>query len=133
VFAVALILLGVIGGGVAVIHWYAYSTYYLASDGTNIVVYRGQPSGVLWYQPMVVADTGLPVTRLLPADQRALAATINEPTLSVALSHAKSLNKAWHLSRTPATTTTTSTTFPSSVTTTTRRVTPTTTTTVKKG
>lgn len=133
-FAAALILLGVIGGGVAVVHWYAYSTYYLASDGTNIVVYQGQPSGVLWYRPMMVADTGLPVTRLRPADQRALASTISEPTLGVALRHAKSLNKAWHLSRTP-TSTTTSTTFSTSgtTTTTTLRVAPTTTTTAKKG
>ncbi len=129
--ASALILLGVIGGGVAVIHWYAYSTYYLASDGTTIVVYQGQPSGVLWYRPMMVADTGLPVTRLRPADQRALAATIAEPSLSAAKSYAKYLNKAWHLSRTPPTTTTTLTS--SATTTTTLHVAPTTTTTAKKG
>jgi protein phosphatase len=132
VLAAALILLGVIGGGVAVIHWYAYSTYYLASDGTNIVVYQGQPSGVLWYRPVMVADTGLPVSRLRPADQRALASTISEPTLSVALSHAKYLNKAWHLSRT-TTTLNTSTTFSTSATTSTTLHVSSTTTTAKKG
>ena len=134
VLASALILLGVIGGGVAVIHWYAYSTYYLASNGTNIVVYQGQPSGVLWYRPMMVADTGLPVTRLRPTDQRALAATISQPSLSAARSYAKNLNKAWHRSRTPTTSTTTSTTFNSTATTTTTlHVAPTTTTAAKKG
>jgi protein phosphatase len=133
VFAAALLLLGVIGAGVAVIHWYAYSTYYLASDGTNIVVFQGQPSGVLWYKPMMVADTGLPVTRLRPADQRALVGTISEPTLSVALSHAKYLNKAWHSTRTPTTSTTTTTFSTSATTTTTLHVAPTTTTTAKRG
>ncbi|HEV3187584.1 MAG TPA: PP2C family serine/threonine-protein phosphatase [Acidimicrobiales bacterium] len=135
VVAAVLILLGVIGGGVAVIHWYAYSTYYLASNGTDIVVYQGQPGGVLWYQPQMVADTSLPITRLRPADQRALNATISEPTLSVALSHAKYLNKAWHLSRTTTTlnTSSTTTTFSTSSTTTTTLHVSSTTTTVKKG
>jgi len=135
VIAAFLILLGVIGGGVAVIHWYAYSTYYLASNGTDIVVYQGQPGGVLWYRPQMVTDTSLPITRLRPADQRALAATISEPTLSLALSHAKSLNKAWHQSRTTTTlnTSSTSTTFSTSSTTTTTLHVSSTTTTVKKG
>lgn len=129
VWALTFIIAGVIAGGVAVIHWYAYSTYYLANDGTTIAVYRGQPSGVLWYQPVMVRDTGLPSSRLRPSDARALAATISEPSLGAALTYATYLNKAWHLSRTPTTTTTT--TSPTS--TTTLRVAPTTTTTVKKG
>ena len=131
VWASVLILAAVIGGGVAVIHWYAYSTYYLASDGTNIAVYRGQPSGVLWYPPVMVQDTGLPTARLRPADQRAIAATITEPSLGEALAHAKYLNKAWHLSRTP--TTTTSSTLATAGSTTTTQSLPTTTTTAKKG
>jgi hypothetical protein len=121
---VALIFAGVIAGGVAVIHWYAYSTYYLSTDGPNIAVYQGQPSGVLWYRPIMVDDTGLLTTRLRPSDARALAATISEPSVNAALKNAKSLNRAWHLSRPKPTTTTTTTTL---------RVAPTTTTTVKKG
>lgn len=121
---VALIFAGVIAGGVAVIHWYAYSTYYLSTDGPNIAVYQGQPSGVLWYRPVMVDDTGLLTTRLRPSDARALAATISEPSVNAALNYAKSLNRAWHLSRPKPTTTTTTTTL---------RVAPTTTTTVKKG
>ncbi|MHB8379315.1 MAG: protein phosphatase 2C domain-containing protein [Acidimicrobiales bacterium] len=135
VWAVVFIFAGVIAGGVAVVHWYAYSTYYLAKDGTTIAVYQGQPSGVLWYQPVLVADTGLPSSRLRPSDARALAATISEPSLNAALSYAKYLNKAWHLSRPPTTTTTLNTPGASttSTTSTTPRAASTTTTTAKKG
>ena len=135
VWAVALIFVGVIAGGVAVVHWYAYSTYYLASDGTTIAVYQGQPSGVLWYRPLMVADTGLPSSRLRPSDARALAATISEPSLNAALNYAKYLNKAWHLSRPPTTTTTLTTSGAptTSTSTTTPHAASTTTTTAKKG
>lgn len=123
-----LIFLGVIAGGVGIVHWYAYSTYYLAKSGNDIVIYRGQPGGVLGFKPMMVGDTGLLTKRLLKVDQRRLAATISEPTLHEAQLTAHNMNKAWHMSRTPATTTTTTTTYYSSSTTTSV-----TTTTVKKG
>ena len=45
-FAVAIVV-----GFFLVLHWYAYSTYYLAPDHGVIGVYQGQPSGVLWFKP----------------------------------------------------------------------------------
>lgn len=125
VWAAALIFIGVIAGVVEVIHWYAYSTYYLADDGTTIAIYQGQPSGVLWFQPRMVDNTGLLASRLRPSDARALASTISEPTLQAAMKYATYMNAVWHLSRTTTTTTSTTTTTP--------YVTPSTTTTVKKG
>ena len=123
-----LILVGVAAGFVAIMHWYAYSSYYLADDQGIIAVYQGQPNGVLWYQPRKVLETTFPSAHLRPADQRALAATITEPSLNAALNYAAYLNRAWHLSRsTPTTTTTTTTTTTVPVTGTTRAVTSTTT------
>ena len=114
------VLMGVAAGFVGIMHWYAYSTYYLADDSGFIAVYQGQPNGVLWYSPRKVLDTTFPSAHLLPADQRRLAATISEPSLASALTYAKSLNRSWHLSKSIATTTTTTTTSTTPVTTTTK-------------
>ncbi len=124
-----LVLLGVVAGFIGIMHWYAYSTYYLADDSGVIAVYQGQPNGVLWYSPRKVLDTTYPSAHLLPADQRLLAATISEPSLASALTYAKYLNRSWHLSKSIATTTTTTTTTK----TTTTSTTPVTTTTKAKG
>ncbi len=126
VMLAGLVLVGVAVGFVAIMHWYAYSSYYLADDQGTIAVYQGQPNGVLWFQPRKLLDTTFPSAHLRPADQRALAATITEPSLNAALNYAAYLNRAWHLTRSVpiATTTTTTTTVP--VTTTTRAATATT-------
>ena len=109
VVAAFTLLLAVIGAGVLVVHWYAYSTYYLAEDTGVIAVYQGQPNGVLWFHPRKVTDTAYHVSQLRPLDRQALSATIAEPTLASALHYAAYLHSAWQLSRpvTPTTTTTT--------------------------
>ena len=128
-----LVLIGVAAGFVGIMHWYAYSTYYLADDSGVIAVYQGQPNGVLWYSPRKVLDTTYPSAHLLPADQRLLAATISEPSLASALTYAKYLNRSWHLSKSIGTTTTTTTTTTATTKTTTTSTTPVTTTTKAKG
>lgn len=87
----------VAGGFVMVMHWYAYSTYYLANDAGKIAVYQGQPHGVLWFKPVKVVDTTNLVAQLRPADRTALAATIGEPTLESALKYANALHNSWLL------------------------------------
>ena len=82
----AVLFIAAIGAGfVVIVHWYAYSSYYLADDAGTIAIYRGQPSGILWYKPVLVKDTPYKVTQLRPSDRQALAATITEPTLQAAL------------------------------------------------
>lgn len=117
--------LAIVAGFFAVVHWYAYSTYYLANDNGNIAVYQGQPKGVLWYKPVKILDTPYLSRQLRTTDQIALGATISEPSLEAAINYAGSLHDAWQLGH--STTTTTSTSIP--VTTTTRA----TTTTAKTG
>ena len=108
VWAVAAILVGVVAGFVAIVHWYAYSTYYLADDAGAIAVYQGQSSGVLWYHPTHLLDTNFLASQLTAPDARALAATISEPSLQAALQYASTMHNRWHLSQpvTPTTTTT---------------------------
>jgi protein phosphatase len=113
--------LAIVAGFFAVVHWYAYSTYYLANDNGKIAVYQGQPNGVLWYKPIKILDTPYLSRQLRTTDQIALGATISEPSLTAAINYAGSLHDAWQLGQS---TTTTSTSVPA--TTTTAHVTPTT-------
>jgi serine/threonine protein phosphatase PrpC len=90
-----LILVGV--AFVLVMHWFAYSSYYLADDGGRIAVYQGQPNGILWYKPVVASLTTYPSLHLRATDYQALQATIPEPSFSAALNYATYLNKEWHV------------------------------------
>ncbi|NNN01661.1 MAG: Stp1/IreP family PP2C-type Ser/Thr phosphatase [Acidimicrobiaceae bacterium] len=106
--AVFLVFAGLIGAFVAIMHWYAYSSYYLADDGGTIAIYQGQPSGVLWYHPVKIRDTAYSAAQLVPTDRLALAATISQPTINAAKHYAYYLHSRWMQSRgtAPVTTTT---------------------------
>jgi protein phosphatase len=113
-----------------IMHWYAYSTYYLAQDGKYIGVYEGQPNGVLWYKPRLAVTTTYFYKHLLPPAQRSVELTISEPSIATAQKYAHFLYGQWAtIHSTPTTTTTTSTA--STTTSTTSTSTSTTTTTVK--
>jgi PPM family protein phosphatase len=107
VWASLLVFVLVLAGGVAVVHWYAYSTYYLGLDGRTIAIYQGQPKGVLWFKPVKVTDTSYSLAQILPANRPAMRATISEPTLSEALNYAAYLNGLWTKAHAVVTTTTT--------------------------
>lgn len=117
VWAATFLFLAVAAGVVAVVHWYAYSTYYLGDHNGMVAVFRGQPSGVLWYKPEVVAETNFPVADLRIQDRRAIDATISEPTEEEAITYAKNIYKEWEKSQ-PSLGGSTTTTSPSSTTTT---------------
>lgn len=106
-WAFLLLILAVVAGGVGIVRWYAYSTYYLGADGSTIAVYEGQPQGVLWFKPEIVTDTNLLVRNLQPDDRADLYATISEPNLSEALTEANYLHHLWLMGQTTTTTTTT--------------------------
>jgi len=73
-----LIFIGVFVGAYFVVHWYAYSTYYLGVTPDR-AVYQGQPSGILWFKPIKVADTNYQVSALRNTDQSQLSQTIPNP------------------------------------------------------
>lgn len=98
VWASAGVVIGVFVAFVAIVHWYAYSTYYLANDAGVIAVYQGQPHGVLWFGPVKVSDTNYSSAQLRSGDQTALDATIAEPSLESALHYATYLHTAWTMS-----------------------------------
>lgn len=116
-----LVLLGgVVWAFLFIIHWYAYSTYYLASDGKYIGVYEGQPSGVFWYKPRLVTNTSFLVKHLEPSSQVQLSKTISEPSVNDALNYAHFLYNLWAANQKSGGATTTATTTTVASTTTTR-------------
>jgi protein phosphatase len=114
--AALLLFAGVVVGAYFIVHWYAYSTYYLGNDAGTVAVYQGQPSGVLWFKPIKVKDTNYQVSALRTTDRVQLNQTIVEPTRAAALNYATYLCSEATSCAAPTTPTT-----------------PTTTTTVKKG
>ena len=102
----------IVAGVFAVIHWYAYSSFYLANDVSTgrVAIYQGQPSGVLWYKPIKVTDTPFLSKDLRTADQISLGATISEPSVNTALQVATAMHDFWLAGQSATTTTTAVTT-----------------------
>ena len=109
VWVVAAIFVGVAVGFVAIVHWYAYSTYYLADDAGTVAIYQGQPSGVLWYHPKLVLSTTFLVSQLTAPDARAISSNPSEPSVTTALNVVSSMHNRWLQQRPVATTSTTTT------------------------
>ena len=105
-------LFAVLGSTFFVLRWYANSNYYLASNGTTVTIYQGQPGGFLWFKPKEVQGTTYLVTQLRPGDQQSLALTISEASVEDAISYATYLHNQWVIEQTNGggTTTTTSST-----------------------
>jgi protein phosphatase len=69
VVAFVLVLVAILGAGVAAISSYARGTYYVGTDGDTVVIYKGKPDGVLWFEPTLEETTELQVADL-PAEAR---------------------------------------------------------------
>jgi protein phosphatase len=58
----------VLAGAWGLIRWYLDSSYFLAVQGSQIVVDQGKPGGFLWFDPKTVDQTGVN-TKEIPANQ----------------------------------------------------------------
>lgn len=104
------VFVAVIIGFFVVVHWYAYSSYYLGNDNGTVAVYQGQaPNGVLWFKPVKVLDTTYPMTQLRTSDIVAINDDVTEPSLEAALHYADYLHNAWSMSQAQRAVTTTTT------------------------
>jgi serine/threonine protein phosphatase PrpC len=112
------VLIGVVVGAYFIVHWYAYSTYYLGNDSGVVAIYQGQPGGVLWFKPTIAFDTSYNVNTLRPGDQAQLNQTIAEPTLTAAIHYSDYLcAQATQCTVSTQSTSTTTTTSPTTTTT----------------
>lgn len=57
-------ILVIIGVAVGTIGWYAQNSYFVGAKSGKVVVYRGRPGGLLFWDPAVVERTGIARSRL---------------------------------------------------------------------
>lgn len=100
-------LLVVVVGAAAVIGFFARGGYFVGVDEDEVVVYKGRPGGLLWFDPTVADRTGLTLSGLAPARIQDLKAGKEEPSLDAALRYVAKIKEE----TAPTTTTTTTTTL----------------------
>src|SRR3954447_5022066 len=105
VLAFVLPILVIIGVGIAAIGWYAQQGYFVALEHGNVVVYKGRPGGVLFWDPEVVERTTLHATRLTENDLKIVRDRKTFDTKTAALAFVGRARK--HATATTTTTTTT--------------------------
>ena len=113
--AVVLVLAGVAWGFVVVMHWYAYANFYITADTGHVVIYQGQPGGVLWYQPKLAHVTRYSLKDFRQADQVAISGIISEPSQAAAIAYLTYLHGQYQLSIPTTTTVPVTTTVPTTV------------------
>ena len=57
--ALRLLFLAILGAAAGAVGYYARHTYFVKLQGDHVVVFRGKPGGVLWFDPTVEKDSGL--------------------------------------------------------------------------
>ena len=101
-----LLILLVLAGGAAAIGYQARHTYYVGFKGDSVVIFKGKPGGVLWFDPTVEKDTGLTRSQIPASEIDRLSRGQEEGSLSGADAYVQSIRDR------TTTTTTTSTTVP---------------------
>lgn len=69
VLAFVVVLVAIGGAAWIAIRTWARHNYFVAADGEDVVIYRGRPDGVLWFDPEVVEQTGIDLAVLTPAQR----------------------------------------------------------------
>jgi len=95
----------VLAGAAAAVGYYARNTYYVGFKGDAVVIFKGKPGGVLWFQPTVEEVTVIHRGQVVPAQVDRVVAGHEESTLDAARDYVTNLT-------TTTTTTTTTSTVP---------------------
>ena len=90
---------------------YGRTGYFVGLDGTDVVVFKGRPGGVLWFDPTVEVKTGARLADLTASDAEQIADAIEFSSLDAAVAYVTGLEPV------PTTTVTTTTTTVASTTT----------------
>ena len=106
VFLVALLL--VVVGAAGAVGYFARAGYFVGIDNGEVVVFKGRPGGLLWFEPTVSQRTGLNAADVPAARLAAVEEGKKEPNLSAAERYVANLKDQ----AAAATTTTTTTTVP---------------------
>jgi protein phosphatase len=97
----------------AAVNWYARHTFYVGLEGTQVVIFRGRPGGLLWFEPTLEKRTPLTTDEVVEARLPDLREGKPQSSLADADRYVNNLEqeaKAAQAARTPTTTTTTTST-----------------------
>ena len=64
-FVLGLVGVLVIAGGA--VGWYARHTYFVGLDRDRVVIYKGRPGGLLWFDPTIEQPTSLRTADVRPS------------------------------------------------------------------
>ena len=103
-FVGSLLVLGLFVVGF--VWWTGNRTYYVGTDGAQVVIYRGKPGGLLWIEPELVESTALSLDEVPGANRAAVTAGVEEPSLSAAREYVDNLREQID-GQTPSTTSST--------------------------
>ena len=109
VFLVALLV--VLTGAVAAVGFFARGGYYVGLEGDEVVIFKGRPDGLLWFNPTVEERTDVGVDDVLPSRAADLRDGKEYSSLGAARRYVGNLEDE-AAARTTTTTTTTTTGFP---------------------
>lgn len=65
-------VVGIVGFGISGSAWYARSAYFADEVEGEVVIFKGRPGGVLWFEPVTIENTQLDVQTLDGASQELL-------------------------------------------------------------
>jgi protein phosphatase len=111
VFAVLLVV--ILAGGVGTIGYIARHSYFVGLQNDKVMIFKGKPGGVLWFEPTVEEDTGLTKNDVPPSQLDRVTSGHEEGSLALAEQYVRdALTPSTTTTTTSTTTTTTATTVP---------------------
>jgi len=106
----ALLFLAIVGAAAGAVGWYARNTYFVGVEGDSVVIFKGKPDGVLWFDPTVEQTTDLTTDDLANEARDDVARGVEFGDVAEAEAYLERVTTTTTTSTT--TTTTTSTTAP---------------------
>jgi protein phosphatase len=102
----ALLFLAILAGGATAIGYQARHTYYVGFNDDSVVIFKGKPGGVLWFDPTVYRDTGLTRAEVPASEIDRLTSGQEEGSLADAEAYVQSIRDRLSTATTSTTTTT---------------------------
>jgi serine/threonine protein phosphatase PrpC len=100
-----LLLVALVAGTYAALRWYNGENWYVTLDQNQIVIYQGQPGGLLWFKPKLVEHTGVTTAQILAVNIPDLQSKVSESSLAAAKHYVSNLLSEYRAQQAASTTT----------------------------
>ena len=88
-----LVLVLVLAAAVAAVAFYARGSYHVGVEAEEVVIFKGRPGGLLWFEPTVEERTGVPLTTVRAGRVSDLRNGKAEPSLGAARRYVDNLRE----------------------------------------